>query len=132
MKRIFLLLVFLPMICFADPTATPTETPTPTVTPTPIIRGNPLSTAATIGTASTYVIHPDVLRLAQELILTNDSDEAIYLNVIGGPAVMNAGIRLNANGGSISWTKRNDDWFPLEKIYAICTSGSKKLLISVR
>ena len=132
MKRLILFMLLIPALCFADPTATPTPTSTPTNTPTPIVRTNPLSSYVTVGSASTYIIHPDVLTNAKELILTNDSDEVIYLNIIGGAAVSNSGIRLNASGGSISWSKTAGDWFPAEKIYAICASGSKKLLVTVR
>ena len=57
--------------------------------------------------------------------IVNDSDEEIYLG-LGEAAVMNAGIRLNANGGSYEIT--NDNIFK-GVINAICASGGKILTI---
>lgn len=140
MKKLYLILLIslIPWVAYAadtpTPTETPTETPTSTPTPTPIISWTAkVSTSVTVGATSTFIIKADVLQYINELILMNDSTETIYINVIGGPAVMNKGIALNANGGSIAWNKSQDlKNFPTANIYAICSSGSKNLLVSAR
>ena len=54
-------------------------------------------TAPTIGATTTAALAANTDRLYALLI--NDSNETIYVK-IGASAAMNAGIRLNANGGS--------------------------------
>ena len=58
------------------------------------------------------------------IVLVNDSDQTIYLG-LGVPAVMNTGVRLNADGGAYERTPEKPFYGP---IYAICTSGAKKLV----
>jgi len=58
-------------------------------------------------------------------IITNDSDEVIYL-ALGEAAVLNQGIRLNANGGSFTM---DYNLLSLSAINAISTSGSKNLCV---
>lgn len=53
-------------------------------------------------TSSTVVVTPNTSRL--EVTIVNDSDTVIYLR-LGTSAVMNSGIRLNANGGSFTTDK---------------------------
>ena len=53
-------------------------------------------TRTLVGVASTNVLAANANRIFAELV--NDSDNVIYL-ALGTPAVMNRGIRLNANGG---------------------------------
>lgn len=53
--------------------------------------------AATIGTTSAVVLQGNYSR--KQAAFTNDSDTAIY-GCKGREAVLNAGIRINANGGS--------------------------------
>jgi len=57
-------------------------------------------------------------------VFTNDSDTEIYLSLIG-PAVANAGIRINALGGlyEINYT---NPWYG--KVYAYC-SAAKRLCV---
>lgn len=81
-------------------------------------------TKVAVAAASTLVIAANPKRI--DLVLVNDSDEAIYL-ARGNAAVMNAGIRLNATGGS--YEIKYDNMF-LGAIYAICASGQKNLTIS--
>jgi hypothetical protein len=127
MKRLILFMLLIPMICLADPTATPEPTVTPTPTPTPVVRTVPVSSVVTIGTGSTRVMSAEALGWLIALTLINDSDEVQYLNVTGGVAAVNTGIRLNANGGSVTYY---GDQIPRDGIQAICASGSKKLLVS--
>jgi len=58
----------------------------------------------------------------------NDSDEVIYLS-LSATAVMNEGIRLNANGGSFEINALN---LYTGEVSAICASGSKNLTISYK
>ena len=53
--------------------------------------------ATNVTTASGEVMAANSAR--RYAIFTNDSDQVIYLS-LGGTAVINKGIRLNANGGS--------------------------------
>lgn len=76
-----------------------------------------------VGSNSTEILDSDSLR--KLLILTNDSDEIIYLSMDGSAAEMNKGIRLNASGGSILL----DTKILGNKINGICTSGGKNLLV---
>lgn len=82
-------------------------------------------TAVEIGTDSTNVLDSNDTRIY--LLLTNDSDEAIYIK-FGAAAALNEGIRLNANGGSYEISPANANLYQ-GVINAICTSGSKKLLV---
>jgi len=78
-------------------------------------------TGPTIGTTSTQVLAANSNRI--QAILTNDSDEVIYV-AKGVAAQLNKGIRLNAQGGSITITNFKG------AINAICTSGNKKLCVA--
>lgn len=80
------------------------------------------ATKVTVGSTSTKVLDDNLVK--QKLILTNDSDEVIYVNV-GAAAVANQGIRLNASGGQIIFEAGE----ARGEIYAICASGSKNLAI---
>ena len=56
------------------------------------------------------------------MVIVNDSDEDVYLN-LSGTAVINEGIRINANGGSY-----------VEDIYTgiitgICATGGKNVTV---
>lgn len=61
-------------------------------------------------------------------ILINDSDTAIYIN-IGAAAVLNTGIRIEANGGSYELSARNGN-LSSAAINAISAAGSKILLVT--
>ena len=74
-----------------------------------------------IGSSSTEIV--DALSTREELVIINDSDETIYLG-LGGLAVVNRGIRLNANGGSFS----TDSW--TGAVNGICASGSKNVTVT--
>ena len=61
-----------------------------------------------------------------DAVFVNDSNQPIYL-ARGNAAVMNAGIRLNANGGN--YEIHRDNLF-LGAINAIATGGDKNLTVS--
>ena len=78
-------------------------------------------------TSTTALAAPTVYQMPRNVILQNDSDTDIYLNVAGGAAVVNAGVRLNANGGT--WTMEPD--VPIAAITCIHGgSGTKRLLVT--
>ena len=74
-----------------------------------------------IGSSSTEIV--DALSTREELVIINDSDETIYLG-LGGLAVVNRGIRLNANGGSFS----TDSW--TGAVSGMCASGAKNVTVT--
>jgi len=79
------------------------------------------STGITVGSSSTTVLASNSAR--KEAIIVNDSDEVAYLKY-GTTAVLNSGIRLNANGGTL-----------VETVYTgiitgICASGSKVVTVT--
>ena len=82
------------------------------------------NTKVVVGTESTAVLAEVPAR--NWAIFVNDSDEAIYLS-LGSAATLNAGIRLNANGGSFELTSDNNF---KGAVYAICTNGSKNLCVA--
>lgn len=81
----------------------------------------------TVGNSSTSVLTADEDRAY--CLLQNDSDETIYLK-FGAAGELNKGIRLNANGGQYEISGANNNLYT-GAINAICTSGSKKLLVTV-
>jgi len=79
------------------------------------------STAVTVGNTSTTVLAASTTR--KQAIIVNDSDEAVYI-AYGATSALNAGIRINASGGSL-----------VEDVYTglitgICTSGSKVVTVT--
>ena len=74
-----------------------------------------------VGDSSTQVLAANINR--KLLILVNDSDEAIYVS-LGATAILNNGIRLNSNGGSVAL----DDPIYKGAVNAISVSGSKKIV----
>ena len=81
-----------------------------------------------VGTTSTLVLNER--RARAYLLIQNDSDTVIYLHFGGNPAVVNQGIRLNANGSSIE-LKRADGSVYKGPVYAIhAGSGTKRLLVT--
>lgn len=78
------------------------------------------NTSVTVGSSTTEIAAANLKRI--ELVLVNDSSETIYLG-IGASAVMNKGVRLNANGGS--YVERNST----AAINGICSSGSKNICV---
>jgi hypothetical protein len=82
------------------------------------------NTFALVGADSTLVLAANDRRQDTEFV--NDSDQIIYL-ARGEDAVMNSGIRLNANGGSYTIGLFN---LFLGDVYAICEKGQANLTIS--
>lgn len=85
----------------------------------------PTHTAVTVGATTTVALAANTSRLYA--LLVNDSDEAVYIK-LGAAAVLNAGIRLNAYGGSYEICKKIGNLYT-GAINAICTSGGKILLV---
>ena len=82
--------------------------------------------STTVENTSTLVLPANKSRLFCRI--TNDSDEEIYL-MLGEKARMNQGIRLEkATNPNNFWEINNTNLY-IGSIYAICTSGSKVLLI---
>ena len=77
-----------------------------------------------VGAASTAVLAANSDR--QFAVFVNDSDEVIYLN-LSATAVMNEGIRLNANGGSYEINLLN---LYTGAVTGICSSGTKNLTVT--
>ena len=82
-------------------------------------------TAVTIANASTRVVNSNDTRIY--LLLINDSDETIYVK-FDSSAVLNEGLRLNANGGFYEMSPANANLFQ-GAVNAICASGNKNLLV---
>lgn len=60
--------------------------------------------AVSVTTSNTAIVSSNVGR--QYLVIVNDGANPVYLS-LGGTAVANSGIRLNAQGGSIELTQDN-------------------------
>jgi len=86
----------------------------------------PTHTQPSIGATTTVALVSNTDRLYALFI--NDSNETIYLK-LGANAVMNQGIRLNANGGSYGMSKLLGNLYT-GAINGICASGSKVLLVT--
>ena len=85
----------------------------------------PAHTVADVATTSTLVLASNSDRL--HALFVNDSDTTIYLK-LGAAAVLNEGIRLNANGGAyeINWTNLFTG-----AVYGIHGSaGTKKVIVT--
>lgn len=87
--------------------------------------GAPLN--ATVGVASSIVVA--AVQQRKKLILTNDSDTDIYL-ARGDNARLNAGIRLNAAGGSFIDEPDNIGRMYSGPWAAISSAANKNLCIS--
>jgi len=81
------------------------------------------TSSVTVGNSSTTVLAANANR--KGAVFVNDSDETIYL-ARGSTAVMNQGIRLNANGGSFEINATN---LYTGVVSAICASGGKNLCV---
>jgi hypothetical protein len=86
------------------------------------VPGKSIPGATTVGTTSVLVLGANGKRYYA--VFVNDGSTVIYLHLGPGPAVVNTGIRLNANGGSYEITLQNPYWGP---IYAISTEADKVL-----
>lgn len=82
-------------------------------------------TAVSVGTSSTTLLSANSSRTYLQII--NDSTSTVYVSISGGgTAVLNAGTRLNASGGSGVW----DNMCPKGAIAAISGSSSCNVLIT--
>ena len=84
----------------------------------------PTPTKVSVGSSDTTVLAAFGGR--SYAVFVNDSNETIFL-ALGATAVINEGIRLNANGGSYE-IKGENLW--LGEVSAICASGSKNLTVT--
>ena len=81
-------------------------------------------TKVAVDTATTVVLAANPRR--HEAVFVNDSNKEIYL-ARGNDAVLNQGIRLNADGGSYEINRNN---LFLGAINAIAEGGAKNLTVS--
>ena len=81
---------------------------------------------AEVGIVSTAVLAAK--RQRKYALIVNDSDVVVYLN-LNGDAALNAGIRLNASGGSYEISEALGNLFT-GAINAIASAGGKKLLVT--
>jgi hypothetical protein len=81
-------------------------------------------TIVSVGTSSGSVLSADANRTF--LLLINDSANIIYVSIAGNAAALNAGQRLNANGGSLLL----DRYVPVSAINAIATGANSNLLVT--
>lgn len=68
----------------------------------------PAHTAPLAGVATGVILAANASRLYA--LFVNDSDTVVYLN-LGGAAVVNTGIRLNANGGSYEISRKQGNLY---------------------
>lgn len=104
----------------------PKESSTSVVPASDLGYTTPTHTVVTVGATTTQIVAANANR--KYLLLINDSDENIYLK-LGAAGVINAGIRLNANGGSYEMFAIVGNIYT-GAINGICASGSKKLLVT--
>ena len=74
-------------------------------------------TVITVVNTTTTVLSPNDNRTY--VLLVNDSDEAIYIK-LGAAAVLNDGIRINANGGSYTLNPANANLFLVLETFNKC------------
>lgn len=86
----------------------------------------PASSVVNVGTTSTTLLSSNTSR--KYALLVNDSDEDVYIK-LGATAVLNQGIRINANGGSYELSLGNGNLYT-GSVNGICLSGSKKILVT--
>jgi len=82
------------------------------------------SDSVTIGTVSTEILALNTNRLYA--LIVNNSTSSVYL-ALGVPAVLNKGIRINANGGS--YEIKTDNLFN-GAINGISAAGSKDVVVT--
>lgn len=83
-------------------------------------------TAVTVGATTVELAAANANRTY--LLLVNDSDAAIYVK-FGVAAVLNEGIRINANGGSLEVSPRNGN-LDIRAVNGIASAASKEMLIA--
>lgn len=86
----------------------------------------PTHAAVTVGATTTAALAANALR--KYALFVNDSDEVVYL-MLGAPAALNQGLRLNAGGGVYEMSALVGNLYA-GAVNAICASGSKKLLVT--
>jgi len=92
-----------------------------------VVTGRPVDRQVTAGVASLVVSPPNPER--KRLVIINDSDTIVFVN-FKDPAVLNIGIRLNAEGGTMieeDNLPRYECWKGI--VCCISTGASKNLCI---
>ena len=87
------------------------------------------NTSVTVWVASTQLLADDAGR--DLITIQNDSDTDMYL-AFGEAAVLNSGMLLKANGGSVSmrWDFPPEDLMIRKGIYAISSAASKNVILT--
>lgn len=80
-----------------------------------------------IGTTSELLLRRDPNRAG--LFIINLGSNTVLLNPGGQPATATRGIRLDANGGSISMNWRDDFVLPTEEWHAIAITASSQIRV---
>ena len=86
----------------------------------------PTHTQPSIGATTTEALAGNANRLY--VLIVNDSVETVYIK-LGAAAVLNQGIRLNANGGSYEMSRKLGNLY-VGVINGIGTSGAAVLLVT--
>lgn len=88
----------------------------------------PAHSQVDVGATSTSMIGANASR--RYLLIINDSDTVIYLNLTGAAAVVNRGVRINANGSNYEMSATNEN-LVIGAITAIHGgAGNKSLLVT--
>lgn len=82
--------------------------------------------SVSVATSSTPVLGAELAK--EYCLLENDSDTAIYV-MWGGPAVVNQGVLLNADGGSYEMSRRNGNMDARAVTAIHGGTGTKNLLV---
>lgn len=85
--------------------------------------GTPATTQVSVGVTSTDVLPANTSR--KYLCLVNDGASTIYVN-FGENAALNAGVRLNANGGTIIF---EGTYIPTSTVKAISALAGQNLAV---
>ena len=82
-------------------------------------------TEAAVGSGTTTVLAANAARVYA--LFVNDSDTTIYLR-LGEDAILNEGIRINANGGSFEMTQQQGNLYD-GVVNGIASAGSKNMTV---
>jgi len=94
----------------------------------PLAAGSLAHTQVSVATTSTGILAANVNR--RYGLFVNDSDAVIYLRLGTGSAVLNQGIRLNANGGSYEMASAYGNLHTGEVQAIHGLTGTKVLLVT--
>ena len=95
------------------------------------IRSHPVTitnTTRSVTGTSSVALYGNASRLYMRL--TNDSDTVMYFKLGANPGVVNEGFRLEANGGTIEWSRANGTLVTSQVNIIHGGAGSKNLLVA--